>query len=151
MFIKMVRIGCCYLVAKSCPTLRSLMDYNPPGSSGRGISQARILEQVAISFSRGSLWPRDGTQVSCTAGRLFTSEPMLYSITITGHWELSVAVNQWSRTVCISIGLMLQKYEQLDVMWKIGNVTMKLWQHFKKMLSPAWDLWANPFQLWKMY
>ena len=35
-----------------------------------GISQARILEQVAISFSRGSSWPRDWTCVSCTAGRI---------------------------------------------------------------------------------
>ena len=37
------------------------MDCSPPGSSVHGISQARILEWVAISFSRGSSWPRDGT------------------------------------------------------------------------------------------
>ena len=36
-----------------------------PGSSAHGISQARILEWVAISFSRGSSWPRDQTHVSC--------------------------------------------------------------------------------------
>ena len=41
-------------VAQSCPTLSSLMDCNPPGSSIHGIFQARILEWVAISFSRGS-------------------------------------------------------------------------------------------------
>ena len=41
------------------------MDYSPPGSSVPGISQARILEWVAISFSRESSWPRDQTQVSC--------------------------------------------------------------------------------------
>ena len=41
------------------------MDCSPPGSSAQGISQARILEWVAISFSRGSSWPRDGTCVSC--------------------------------------------------------------------------------------
>ena len=35
------------------------MDYSPPGSSVHGISQARILQWVAISFSRGSSWPRD--------------------------------------------------------------------------------------------
>ena len=38
------------------------MDCSPPGSSVHGISQARILEWVAISSSRGSSWPRDGTQ-----------------------------------------------------------------------------------------
>ena len=41
------------------------MDCSPPGSSVHGISQARILEWVAISFSRGSSWPRDWTRISC--------------------------------------------------------------------------------------
>ena len=48
------------------------MDCSPPGSSVHGISQARILEWVAISFSRGSSWPRDQTWVSCIAGGFFT-------------------------------------------------------------------------------
>ena len=39
---------------QSCPTLRNSMDYSLPGSSVHGISQARILERVAISYSRGS-------------------------------------------------------------------------------------------------
>ena len=47
------------------------MDCRPPGSSVPGISQARILEWVAISFSRGSSWPRDWIQVSHIAGRRF--------------------------------------------------------------------------------
>ena len=42
-----------------------------PGSSVHGILQARLLEWVAISFSRGSSRPRDRTQVSCVAGRHF--------------------------------------------------------------------------------
>ena len=46
-----------------------------PGSSIHGILQARILERVAISFSRGSSRPRDQTQVSCIAGRFLTTEP----------------------------------------------------------------------------
>ena len=41
-------------VAQSCPTLCDPMDCSPPGSSIHGILQARILEWVAISFSRGS-------------------------------------------------------------------------------------------------
>ena len=47
------------------------MDCSLPGSPVHGILQARILEWVAISFSRGSSQPRDWTQVSCIAGRCF--------------------------------------------------------------------------------
>ena len=47
-------------------------DCTPPGSSVHGIFQARILEWVAISFSRGSFQPRNQSQVSCIAGRFFT-------------------------------------------------------------------------------
>ena len=51
----------------------------PPGSSVHGILQARILEWVAIPFSKGSFRPRDQTQVSCMEGRFFivwaTREP----------------------------------------------------------------------------
>ena len=46
--------------------------YSSPGSSVHGIFQTRILERVAISFSRGSSWSRDQTQVSCSADKLFT-------------------------------------------------------------------------------
>ena len=59
-------------VAQCCPTLRNPMDCSPPGFSVHGIFQARILEWVAISFSRGSSWPWDQTQVSCIAGRRST-------------------------------------------------------------------------------
>ena len=58
---------------QSCPTLCDSRDCSPPGSSVHGISQARILGWVAISFSRGSSWPRDWTWVSYMAGRLFTA------------------------------------------------------------------------------
>ena len=61
----------CVLVAQSCPTLCNPMDCGPPGSSVHGTLQARILEWVAIPFSRGSSRPRHRTQVSCTAGRFF--------------------------------------------------------------------------------
>ena len=46
------------------------MDCSPPGSSVRGILQARILEWGAISFSRGSSWPRDWTCISCVGRRI---------------------------------------------------------------------------------
>ena len=60
---------------QSCLTLCDPVDYSPPDSSVHGISQARILEGVAVSFFRRSSQPRDGTCISCLAGRLFTTEP----------------------------------------------------------------------------
>ena len=50
------------------------MDCSPPGSSVHETSQAKILEWVTISYSRGSSWPRDQTCVSCIAGGFFTAE-----------------------------------------------------------------------------
>ena len=59
-------------VAQSCPTLCDPMDCSLPSSSVHGILQARVLEWGAISFPRGSSWPRDWTQVSCIPSRFFT-------------------------------------------------------------------------------
>ena len=59
-------IVCCWcVVAKSCLTLCNPMDCSPPGSSVHGISQAWILEWVAMSSLGDSSWPRDQTWVSC--------------------------------------------------------------------------------------
>ena len=58
-----------------CLTFCDPKDCSLPGSSVHGISQARILEWVAISFSRGSFRPRDRTQVSCIAANSLPSEP----------------------------------------------------------------------------
>jgi len=67
--------GC--LVARSCLTLWDPMDCNPPGSSVHGILQARTLEWVAISSSKGSSWPRDRTCL------FYIDRQILY------HWALS--------------------------------------------------------------
>ena len=61
---------------QSCPTLCHPMDCSPPGSSVHGILQERILEGVAILFSRGSSRPRDRTHISCRSGGFFTTEPL---------------------------------------------------------------------------
>ena len=68
-------------VAQSCPTLCDPMDHSLPGSSVHGILQARILEWVAIPFSRVSSQPRNRTLVSCIADRRFTvwaTQPLKY-------------------------------------------------------------------------
>ena len=66
-----------------CLTLCGPMGCSPLNSSVHGILQARILEWVAIPFSRGSSQHRDWTQVSCIAGRFFTiwaaRETLIYS------------------------------------------------------------------------
>ena len=72
-----VKLSTCWMskwviVSQLCPTLCDPMDYSLPGSSVRGILQARILEWVTIDFSRGSSQPRDQTWVSHVAGRFFT-------------------------------------------------------------------------------
>ena len=59
-------------VPRSCLTLCDPVDCSLLGSSLHEILQAKILEWVAISFSRGSSWPRDRTQISHIAGRRFT-------------------------------------------------------------------------------
>ena len=55
-------------VTQLCPTLCDPKDYTV-----HGILQARMLEWIAVAFSRGSLQPKDQTQVSCIAGGFFTS------------------------------------------------------------------------------
>ena len=59
-----------------CPTLCNLMDCSLPGSSVHGILQARILEWVAISFSRGSSQPRDEPESPTFQADSLLSEPL---------------------------------------------------------------------------
>ena len=59
------------LVAQACPTLCNSTDCKLPGSYDHSILQARILKWRAITFSRGSSWPRDWTQIYWTAGKFF--------------------------------------------------------------------------------
>ena len=87
---------------------------SPPGFFVRGISQARILEWVAISFSSGLFWPRDWTCVSCIEGGFFIPEPLgktdlwllllylpNYSWPSKSKWQISFCLTSkyksWSR------------------------------------------------------
>ena len=67
-------------VAQSGPTLCDPMDYSLPGFSVHGIFQARVPEKLAISFSRGSSWPRDQTRVSRIVADTLPSEPYFNKI-----------------------------------------------------------------------
>ena len=72
--------------AQSRLTLCDLMNCSPPGSSGQGIFQARILEQVAIFFSRAAFWPRDQTHISSISyvGR----QILCHSATWEAPWKI---------------------------------------------------------------
>ena len=82
----------CVLLVQSSLTLCNPMDCSPWGSSVHGISQARILEWVAIFYSRGSSKPRDWTQVSLIAGRFFT-------VWATGFEDLTLLLIQQNELV----------------------------------------------------
>ena len=87
--------------AQSCPTLCDPMDCSLPASSVHGILQARMLEWVAISSSRGSSPPRDRTYISC--------------ISCTGRWILYYWAT-WEACLpyCPLVKSMLNFYVQLQ-------------------------------------
>ena len=103
------------LVIQLCPTLCGPMGYSLPGSSVPGILQARILEWVAIPFSRGSSQPRNRIRVSCMAGRFFTiwatreelslslrtDEPICRAVIETQTWR----TNLWKQQGKERVGL----------------------------------------------
>ena len=106
------------LVAQSCPhghELYSLMDYSLSNSSVHGILQARILEYIAIPFSRESSWPRIRTWVSCFAGRFFTiwNTLSLFAVTLFKYSKMIKKIV--SSICCFLISLALHyKAHQLD-------------------------------------
>ena len=112
----------CYfvvLVAKSCLTLFDPMDCSPPGSSVHWISQARILEWVAISISRGSSWLRDQTHDSCVGRRV------LY------HWAL--------RETHLFIYSIPKPRFIVDLQKSRPKVLVSIWQQHTKKVQNTWD------------
>ena len=98
------------MCAQSCPSLFDPIDNSPPDSSVHGIFQARILEWVAIPFSRGSSRPHDHTHVSglfCSGRQtLFhcaTWEPKC--VTKVKKWGKLCAASQVSHPVCVTFPL----------------------------------------------
>ena len=89
-----------------CPTLCDPIDCSPPGFSVHGISQTRILEWVAISFSRRSSQPRDWTCVSCIGRQI------LY------HWAAREA------------------YDVISVQFSCSVVSDSLWSHGLQYARP---------------
>ena len=79
----------CLVHTHSCVNLWDSMDYRQPGSTVYGVFQARILEFIAISFSRRSSQLRVQTQVSCTTDRFFaiwsTREALMHNLYVIKH------------------------------------------------------------------
>ena len=115
-----------YSVVQTCPTLCSPMDCSPPGSFVHGITQARILEWITISSSRGSSQPGDWTCLS-------TFRASVYSLPVchleAPPWVLNASKNgQWLPSIHSTIG----KW----VSWSCkGTLESEPWVH-----SPAWNV-----------
>ena len=103
----------------SCLTLCDAMDCSPPGSSVLGILQTRILECIAISFSKGSFQPRDGTWVSCIAGRFFTiwatgkpySVYWVWKCESVSHSVVSNSATPWTVAHQVSLSMEFSRQE----------------------------------------
>ena len=87
-------LGAVVLVAQSCSTLWNPMDHGLPRFSVHGILQARVLEWVAILFSKGSCRPRDQTQVSGIACRFFTIWATGKSLYKFRDWEIKTETHK---------------------------------------------------------
>ena len=103
------------LVTHLCPALCYTMDCmhcSLPGFSVHGILQARIPEWVAISFSRGSSWPRDRSWVSCITGRYFTVWALKsYSIPETLLSTLTILLLIHTTLLMVSVLLIIYSWE----------------------------------------
>ena len=99
-------ICCSYcLVAKLFMTLCDPLDYNLPGFSVHGILQARILERVAISFSRGSSQPRDQTCIFCNGRHILycwvMREAPIYLLMEYYFWFLEIDIGCYINTTSV--------------------------------------------------
>ena len=121
--IKLWFLGCsaCLLVAQLCWTLWPHGLCSPSGSSVHGISQARILEWVAISFSRRSSWSRDEAWLSCIGSRFFTFWAIreVFSFFFSGYsslicqveWQFRYIIIRYFQTtrICFSVVTILKR------------------------------------------
>ena len=101
MFLNPLLSLVCYLCAQLCLTVYDPMDHSLPGSSVRGILQARILKRVAIPFSRGSFPARDGICFSCIScigrGVFITVPPGNFLSLLKGSQLCTVVTWKYSR------------------------------------------------------
>ena len=139
---------------QSCPTLCNPMDCSLPGSSVRGILQARILEWVAMSFSRGFSQPRDWTCISwgsCIAGRFFTTEPprkpqSRYNLPAKRAKSLLCCFTETLAETRVSLPPLTDGQQEADLPFPPGFGTWwnhYLWNQESSFLLRAFPHWCN--------
>ena len=120
-------------VTQSCLTLCDPVNCSLPSSSIHGILQSRILEWVAIAFSRGSSQPRDQTQVSRVAGRHFTIWATREAQHIYMHHIFFIHLSVDGHLGCSHVCLL---YIVLQLIWRC----MYLFELcFSLIYAPEWD------------
>ena len=139
-----------------------------PGSSVLGILQARIMEWIAMLFSRGSSWPRYQTCVSsssCTAGRFFTTEllgkPPKYNRVSTKKFQVSWPWSVESPVFLFSLFLLpfeavwygpfysISTHLPFPPLWFCYPITMYVvFVHVIKQFSDVSGVSYNSAQLW---
>ena len=103
------------------------MDCNLPGSSIHGISQARILEWVAISFSRGSSWPRDQTCIFW-----FGRDTLYHWATWETHNGLLLShKKKWNNAFCSDMVEPRDDHTKWNVSQRKTNMILFIWEIFK--------------------
>ena len=113
------------------------MDSSPPGSSVHRTLQARILQWVALSFSRGSSPPRNRTSVSCIAGGFFIAEPagnqslVSRGMQVKTTWNITIHLSEW-----------MAKIKNRDTTkWRQGcgeTEPLLQWWWANKVVQPLW-------------
>ena len=139
------------LVAQLNPTLCDPMDYSPPGFSVPGIFQARILEWVAIPFSRGPSCPRDQTQVSCIAGGFFTvraPREALFSPQLLLIWAYQVACGTMPLSFLGTLAVQSKlSYPRPGLLKDTALASSGAWQQYK-FSSSSPDLLTQNLRGW---
>ena len=136
-------------VARSCPTLCDPVDCSLPGFSVHGILQARILEWVTISSSRGSSRPRDRTQVSHIGGRRFnlwaTREAKLTLYQGLSHtsptWKIKLPSHKIHTGIyTIQYTTMKMRYYLYFIEEKTEDRKLGIFSRIMQFLMKKWDL-----------
>ena len=134
----------CVWVAQSYPTLCDPMDL--PDSSVHGILQTRLLEWVAIPFSRGSSCPRDQTQVSCIAGGFFAvraTRGALFSPQLLLIWAYQVTCGTMPLSFLGTLAIQSKlSHPRPGLLKDAALASCGAWQQYK-FLSSSPDLWLR--------
>ena len=127
------------------------MDCSPPSSSAHGISQARILEWVVISSSRGSSWPSNQTHISCITGGFFTTEsPGKPCLLYTLNWYIVICQLYCNKIRIIKFPL-LEKKNSISKWEKVIIKTSPVWFQIGKRVCQGCILSPCLFNLYAEY